>query len=215
MRALKRGFEKIIDFLFPTTCLVCGEGDLLICKNCFNKIPKKIKFDNRILSIYSYRDEVVNELIWKLKYHHSGDIAKMFGKVLAAAIEKTDFQNIVLVPIPLNDGDKRMHNHAELIARSIQENLKLKNIHALMVPLLAKNSKMKQAKTTGKKERYKNMAGSISLVRKNLDEIPPLVTLVLVDDVSTTGATIQEARNVLSNELHIPESDIQAIVVAH
>lgn len=200
--------ERVIDFLFPTICLECGQGEKIICENCFDKIEKKIKFDNQVLSIYSYKDKLVNELLWKLKYQHNGDIAKLFGKVLAQAIAKTDFRNIVLVPIPLSEGDKRMHNHAELLALAIKESIsdiEVKN-------LLSKNTKKKQAHTKSKKERRENIGGTISIKRKELSTLSPDSTIVLIDDVSTTGATLNEARSVLMQEL---KKEVQAIVVAH
>ena len=222
--------ESIIDFLFPTTCLFCKTGNKVVCEKCFLQIPKDIHFKNNILSIYSFRDEKVNKLLWRLKYHHTGDIAKVFGKILADEFSTSPSfslqrrgtgQNAFLIPIPLNQGDKRIHNHAELIAYSVKENLP-GNLE--VIPnLLIKNSKVKQAHTKSKSERLSNIKNSFSI---NALSSPPFEGgvwggynknnfFILVDDVSTTGATINEARKVLAEYLEISEQEIFAITVAH
>jgi ComF family protein len=223
-------FESIVNFFFPTTCLFCSSGEKIICDKCFFSIPKDIQIKKNILSIYNFRDEKVNKLLWRLKYHHTGDIAKIFGKVLAEEFSTSPSlslqrrgteQKIFLVPIPLNQGDKRMHNHAELIANSLATNLV--GDCEVIPDLLIKNSKIKQAHTKSKSERFENIKNcftistspNLSLQRRGIVHNSPENLFVLVDDVSTTGSTINEARKVLAKYLEIPEKEIFAITVAH
>lgn len=220
---------------FPQTCLFCKTGNQICCQKCFVEIPKNVRLQNNILSLYYFSEPKVDKLIWQLKYHHSGDIAKLFGCIMAGKLEKILFpifppttQNIYLIPIPLNQGDKRLHNHAELLAREIQNHLTLPSpwqgegsVQKVQVKilndLLIKNSKQKQSHTKGRAERFENIKGAFSVnlsSYKNFTHNPSNI-YILVDDVTTSGATIAEARKTLSPFLHTPESSIFAITVAY
>lgn len=234
------------DILFPQTCLFCKTGDKICCQKCFWEIPQAVRMKNNILSLYHFSEPKTHKLIWQLKYHHSGDIAKLFGAIVAEKLEKILFpifppttQNIFLIPIPLNQNDKRLHNHAELLTKEIQTSLQVNippsryahgplkrgpstqehfspNIFVLN-NLLIKNSKQKQSHTKGRTERFENIKGAFSInlsSSRNFTHNPDNF-YILVDDVTTSGATIAEARKTLAPFLHIPESEIYALTVAY
>lgn len=220
-------FDKLLNFFFPTVCISCNAEKTIICKSCFNQIPKDIFYQNKTLSIYSYKNKLVDELLWKLKYHHCGDVAIVFGKTIAEEFVKNikkDFSqvdNIILIPIPLTKGDRRLFNHAELIAKELMTNiLKIisdnpKHHNILLYPnLLIKNTKKKQAHTKDKLERFENIKNSFEI---NTSVKIPIGDnfYIIVDDVTTTGATINEARVTLSKFLNVPQNEIQAITIAH
>ena len=228
----------ILEFFFPENCIACGGSGTVICQNCFDKIPHNPSQINGVLYIYDFKNPLINKLIWKLKYHHSGDVAKFFGRALALEIQKFELQNppnplykgalsaieqsstnIFLIPIPLSSGDKRMHNHAELIANAIAQNLENGNV---LPNLLIKNTKIKQAHTKSKTERFENVRNCFSVNPKCLP--PPAHRhlrqggeleqniYIIIDDVTTTGATINEARKIFEEYLN---SKVFAITVAH
>ncbi len=200
---------RFLNFLFPQTCLFCHTKNTSICENCFTSISQFPLYKNNIYSYYSFRDQRVSRLIKDLKYYHNGEVAKKFGKVIAKNIiqllksppgplfEKEG--EIVLIPIPLNKNDLRLHNHAELIANAVSENLE----NSRVLNILGKNSKKQQNKTSSKQERLQNIKGTFSV--KNSRHFVPVqnTTYILIDDVSTSGATINEARIVLKSELFI------------
>jgi len=206
-----RIIESILNFLFPTTCLFCKYGDKIVCESCFAKIPQNVQIRDSILSIYEYRNPQINKMLWKLKYHHTHDIAKLFGKVLTVELSHMsgvwENKNIYLIPIPLNSHDKRIYNHAELIANATKLNV--------TPNLLVKSSNKKQAHTKNKKERFENIKNSFSINRK-IPEVEPKeeCIYILIDDVCTTGATLQEAKETLIKSLNIPTQNIFAVVVA-
>lgn len=233
------------NLFFPQTCLFCKTGNQICCQECFGEIPQNVRLQNNILSIYHFSEPKIDKLIWQLKYHHSGDIAKLFGCIMAGKLEKILFpifppttQNIYLIPIPLNQGDKRLHNHAELLAREIQNHLTLPSpwqgegsVQKVQVEilnnLLIKNSKQKQSHTKGRQERFENIKGAFS-VKHPLDSTGSRINpslqkegeqmqniYIIIDDVTTSGATISEARKALSPFLHTSESSIFAITIAY
>ncbi len=196
--------------------MFCGTGNIQVCENCFLQIPKKINFENNILSLYSFKEEKINQMLWQLKYHHTGDIAKVFGNALASElIPHLSDDKIYLIPIPLSLGDRRLHNHAELIANSISENLNRNNLNTEVIPnLLIKNSKVKQVNTKSKSERIENIKGKFTLNKKYV-QVKNKNIYILVDDVTTSGSTLNEARKVLAESFQISKEEILAITVAH
>ena len=222
---------KLIDQFFPQTCVFCKIGNEICCDKCFLEIPQNIKFRDNILSVYYFSEPKINKLIWQMKYHHTGEIAKLFGPSLAKVLSenlrskfslKTDTK-IFLIPIPLNQNDKRLHNHANLLAESIKSNLSKDNI-IILDNILIKNSAEKQSHTKSRTERFENIKEAFS-VNPHLQgphpNPPPSGEgevqniYIIVDDVTTTGATINEARKVLSQYLQISESEILAITIAN
>lgn len=212
----------IVDFLFPTQCIVCGINGKSICHDCFDKIPRVPKDRINILSIYEYRNEYINKLLWRLKYKHSGDIADIFAPVVAQEIKKWieysegEQREIVFIPAPLNKYDPRIHNHAELLATAISKYFPKSQVIA---DLLIKNSQTKQAHTKNKHERLKNIENTISISKRferfGLENIFNNKLIIIVDDVTTTGSTICNIRYVVANFLGMPEENILATTVAH
>ncbi len=174
-------------------------------------------------------------------------MADFFAKSVAQELEKwlidfqENFQNglqIILIPAPLNKFDKRIHNHAELLARSISKHFPNSQV---ISNLLEKNSPIKQAHTKNKHERMGNIENTIAISQKlprlfySISVLSPLrgdsqslkntcetlkreiqnKLIIIVDDVTTTGSTICNIRNVLANFLEIPEGHILAVTIAH
>ncbi len=228
---------KLIDQFFPQTCIFCKSGTAICCDKCFSAIPQNFRFHYNILSLYYFSEPKINKLIWQMKYHHTGEIARLFGPGLAIVLSenllrkfslKTRLQ-IYLIPIPLNQNDKRLHNHAELLAKEIQNNLipspnfQIKILNNLLI----KNSKQKQSHTKSRTERFENIKNAfsistspnLSLQRRGI--VPEVQSeqikniCIIVDDVTTSNATINAARKILSQHLEIPEQEILAITIAH
>jgi competence protein ComFC len=206
----------LLDFLFPTACLFCNKGTKTVCTDCFDNISIKPFERDGIYSLYEYKDKRVNKLLWRLKYHHTHDIASVFGPALGTILRNIldKEKNIYLIPIPLSPDDKRFANHAKLIADSIKENVGSSLKVSVLDGLLIKQAHTKQAHTKDRKERLANTKNIFSVNEKTKINTEGDV-FVLVDDVFTTGSTLKEARAQLSKHLNIPESEIFSLVVAH
>lgn len=220
-------FKKILLLLFPQHCTFCNTKGKQVCESCFGKIIPEINESENIFSFYSYKDKMVDDLIWNLKYHHEHDVAEIFGTKISALIkEKTPLKlfqeifssdKIIFIPIPKNNFDPRLHNHAEIFAKSLAKNLSPKI--QLVENLLKKNSQKKQAHTNTKEERMVNLHGAISLsfftkekLRVTLED--PETKIFIIDDVTTSGATINEVKKVLKENYKI-KNQILAITIAH
>jgi ComF family protein len=109
--------------------------------------------------------------------------------------------SFVIVPVPLSRKNKRKRgfNQAELIARNLSDkwttsDVGQKNIRCLTNVLYKNRATISQVNMKDREKRLKNLKGTFSVKNKHL--IKNSVVLV-VDDVSTTGATINEARRAL------------------
>jgi ComF family protein len=191
--------------LFPDKCVGCQERGILLCEKCQKNIaPATNPMHGWITSVFAYNDFRVKRLIWLLKYKNTRHVASIFAPFLTASLieflgEEALFhgaRKIVLVPIPLSKKRmaKRGYNQAELLAKGIFENSVLKNI-SLNTKLLQKIVETKpQADIKNRGRRLENL-GDCFAVNENMTANGEVV--ILIDDVTTTGATVTAARKVL------------------
>jgi ComF family protein len=197
---LARVKKFVLDIIFPVQCLGCGEEGEWLCGECQNKINPdhhslRGEFLNRVFTFYSYENEILKKSIHGLKYKFVEDLAVPLGDLLVKELEKVQGQieePDFIVPVPLHK--KRLlgrgFNQSELLALKIRERLGWPIENAVLA-----RSKM----TTPQVDldgagRKKNISGAFSVV--DLSKILNK-KIVLVDDVSTSGATMEECARVL------------------
>ncbi|MDQ3076293.1 MAG: ComF family protein [bacterium] len=197
--------NTILNVLFPVNCLNCKKAGENLCVNCLNASPQAERESEQwIFPIYDYRHPPVKKAIWLLKYKGKTKLAHIFAGVLYGRIleELSDlivfenFRDPVLVPIPLSKEryKERGYNQTELICKEL---IKLDNHtnFALCKNVLVKNKEtVRQAHIKERKDRLKNLVGSFEII--NPEPIQNK-NIILIDDVTTTGATLKEARVVL------------------
>lgn len=138
-----------------------------------------------------------------LKYRNKKGIADVLAKAaydrlleeLSDLAVFENFNNPILIPIPLYKKrlKKRGYNQAELLAREITK--RSDNVFALATNVLHKIRETKsQVEIRDKKERLKNLRGAFAV--KNPETIHGR-NIILIDDVTTTGTTLNEAKKVL------------------
>ena len=198
-------FSRFTEALFPDRCVDCGTRGALLCFACIKKIsPALTPEKDFIASVFSYHDFRVKRLVWLLKYRNKRNVAKVFAPPLAAALleflgEENSFlgaRKILLVPVPLSKKRyaKRGYNQAELIAQEIIKNMP-EGKFLLETKLLKKRNETKpQADIKKKSLRLINLGDCFEIFagRKSNGEV-----VFLIDDVTTTGATLMAARKVL------------------
>jgi ComF family protein len=196
--------EFILDLVFPKFCLGCKREGAFLCEDCFSILEISTshqKFRGKNLAdLYfpvNYENFLVKKLIQNFKYP---PLIKELKKELALIIfshlllldKKPDFSDFVLVPIPLSKKKLRWrgYNQAEEIAKELSNFLKI----PLISDCLFKIKETKDQVELSEKERRKNVRGTFFV--KNKEKIVGR-NILLVDDVFTTGATMEEADRVL------------------
>ncbi|HWQ60082.1 MAG TPA: double zinc ribbon domain-containing protein [Candidatus Fimivivens sp.] len=183
-------------------CPFCGSvivPDGLTCLSCASRHSL-----DGVFAAVAFREAfTVADAIHVLKYEYVPELALPLGRLLAEAAAKTDLPlPDLLLPVPLHPWRLRYRgfNQSTLIARSFSESF----MPELPVPvredlLVRHRFTLPQAKSRGAKERKRNLHGAFSL-QKNSPAINKEFkgkTLWLVDDVATTGATLEECAKVL------------------
>lgn len=212
---IQYALEKL---LFGSRCQSCKRPGNDLCFSCLQKIPlAKATEHADIYGIYDYGNHIVHDAIWSLKYYHKGVVAKaltehaheIIQEIIFETLQSSSPENIILVPIPQykKKQQKRGVNQSEKIAQWIATHID----HSSVAILLHKDREtIPQARIGHRADRIKNVAQTFSLESGVL--IQKNVLYILVDDVTTTGATFLEGMRVLRE--HGAEKVI-AIALAH
>ena len=122
-----------------------------------------------------------------------------------------NFREPLLIPIPLSPKRyrERGYNQAELICRELIKIDRNKNFKLEKNILIKPKETEHQARIKNRRERLENIVGSFSV--KNVESIKNR-NIILIDDITTTGATLAEARKILKKS---GARKIIAFTVAH
>lgn len=207
------GFRKaFLDFLFYETCFSCGKSGTTICRKCLNSLePARLKClkcgqhnpyglycagcssesrPNQVLAIYRY-DNLAKDLIHIFKYEDGQSLASVFGQKLSWAINKYSLNDFVLVPIPLSKKRLRYrgYNQSLLLANEVSRYIDVPYADIME----RRQSVLSQVQIGSKGERRQNVKGIFSIKK----DVALPSKILLIDDVITTGATVEEATKLL------------------
>lgn len=198
----------LLQILFPARCLGCKVSGTPLCTRCTQLSRKSLTpINSYTTSLFDFKDPLIRYAIRSIKYYGRRDLLPPLANALAKQLqENTATQKHILVPIPMPKLRKltRGYNQAELLAVYLGEALTIPVDTNLL--LRAKNSK-RQVQTQTRVERLLNQKNSFTTYGDVSGKI-----ICLVDDVTTTGATLDEARKTL---LASGASEVIAITLAH
>jgi competence protein ComFC len=170
-----------------------------------------------IYSLFSYKEPLIRELVWQIKYKQNKILTERVGLLLAEEIESIieDRKELdtkceyILIPIPLSSTRlrERGYNQSKNIAHAICAHTKLVRIET--GALIRTKQGVSQTKTRSRTERLSAIKNSFSLKDKNYVHNK---YVILLDDVTTTGATLSEARKEI---LKGKPKEVIAFTVAH
>ena len=189
IKIIKIALEALLDIIYPydNKCIICGvEGFLGICSKCKSEI-KRVHQQEEIMA-YGYYGGVLKKLILNLKYHKSFIAGKVLADLLCQIIieKKLSIDCICYVPISKDSLKKRGFNQCSVLAKNISSILDIP-----VIDCLVKVKETKEQKLLGKEERMKNILDAFEI--KNKEKLFRK-NILLIDDVYTTGATINECK---------------------
>ncbi|MEG1509824.1 MAG: ComF family protein [Clostridia bacterium] len=209
-------FEKLFNTLFVDkyNCLICGAeikpNDFCMCDKCKNAMPYNVVYCNKCgcynnneseyclycqnnirhftmaRSPFVYKDGA-KKLVINLKFYNQKFLAKYMAKSMANCYFSNNFNCNLIVPVPLSIQRKKVrgYNQAEELAKHIS---KILNLHLETTNLVKIKNNTPQSSLSAF-ERKENVAGAYKVLDKKPFEGK---TILLVDDVFTTGTTCDE-----------------------
>ncbi len=200
MGAIATVWQHAMELLLPSRCVGCGAGGTYLCDACLGRARRAgpLAFDPADRAF----DEVTAPLVYegtartavhRLKYSGLRAIAPSMARPMAEALSSPQVRADVIVPVPLHPSRLRQRgfNQALLLARPIAEAVGLPVRDDLLQRLVASTPQVDAGSID---ERRANVDGAFGLAPGA--EIAGL-RVVLVDDVLTTGSTLEAAAGVL------------------
>lgn len=201
---------RVAELLFPRACFGCGKPNSYFCGACRGQFrPHSFTTDSgiRVFAAHPYHHSAIQKALLQLKYRGSRDIAdslaEMLANALPANVRATRDAEIVAVPITNARQKGRGYNQAELLGRALAAKLNLPFVNAL-----EKIRETPPQATLNRAARLSNLRGAF-VARA---DYAPRRTVIIVDDISTTGATLTEAARALRKK---SAATIIGAVVAH
>jgi ComF family protein len=217
---------NILDLVFPVKCISCGKSGTDLCRLCLNDAPlAERETAEWIFPLYDYRHPIIKKSLWLLKYNGKKRLAPVFAENIYAKIMEElselaifqNFNNAILIPIPLSPKRyrERGFNQAQLICEEIIRISKTRSaVLSLEKNILIKTKETEhQARIKDRNIRLKNLTGSFAIKNKKENmEFLKGKNIILIDDITTTGATLNEARKILKQA---SARKVIAFTVAH
>ena len=211
-----------LDLIFPKECSGCGREGVWLCQKCFSSVKLRQtqfcleckqetnfgKFCPRCALNYNldgtliachYEQKIVEKMIETFKYSFVKDLYKDLGKLLSLFLndllnkkwQTFNVKKSLIMPVPLSTFRKRWRgfNQAEFLARLIAKNFNLD----LSVNELIRIKHIKPQVKLNKAQRENNIKNCFNWNACDLAGRQ----IILIDDVATTGATLNECAKVL------------------
>jgi ComF family protein len=199
---------------YPRVCAGCSETLLrnedILCTSCLYNLPRtnfhtdsvnevaqifwgRAHIENAASFLYFQKKGIVQSILHKLKYKGEKEVGVYMGKMYGYDLKETLFSEVdVIVPVPLHikKYKERGYNQSEILAKGLAETLNK--------PLDIKSLKRRIANPTQtRKHRYERWLNVNEVFEVKYPENFAGKHILLVDDVITTGATLESCANVI------------------
>ena len=222
--------KDLLSLIYPTVCAACGRSlyrnENCICTHCHYKLPQT-KFHlsainpvaklfwgrvslNAACSYYSFsKGGSVQKLVHQLKYQGRKEIGVTIGKFYGTELrDSISFRSVnTIVPVPLHEekNRKRGFNQSEVFAQGISAGMDLPMDPANLVRVKATTTQTRRSRY----DRWKNVETVFKI--KDHEKLEGRHVL-LVDDVVTTGATLEACAQAI---LKVPGTMVSIATIAY
>lgn len=208
-------FEDLISLVFPEICNACGKSlykhENMLCNVCKVKLPYTnfhLEEDNPIEKVfwgripiekagaylYFHKGNRVQQLMHRFKYKGKKEIGEYIGNLYGNELLKNNYLSDadLIIPVPLHPEKhkKRGYNQSEYFAKGLSNSLQIPFNKDILIRAIASSTQTKKNRF----ERWQNVSTIFKI--ENLENITNK-HVILVDDVITTGATVEACANIL------------------
>ncbi len=224
-------WKDFLDLLFPNYCQMCEEslerGERLICWHChyhlplanYHKLadsPLARRFAGKVAVQYAWaylkftKEGKVQHLLHQLKYHNKPEIGNLMGQWYAKELQEYNLDKAfdLILPVPLHQSRlrKRGYNQSDTFAQGLSQGLQVEWHPSVLRRNVASSTQTKKKRF----DRWKNVEKIFEVA---LPEKVAGKRILLVDDVITTGSTVEACVKILL-EANCKEVSIAAIAAA-
>jgi len=201
--------NSLLHILFPHVCDGCGsdivdEGSSL-CMKCITEMPEtnfhlhannpvekifwgRLPIISATAQYYFVKESLMQRLMHQLKYKGNKELGKQLGRLMGYELQKTNRFNKpdYLIPLPLfaSKEKRRGYNQATVLCEGIAEVMNIEIARDVIVRTQHTETQTKK----GRIERWQNMEGKFEMMKPGKIQNK---NILLVDDVITTGATLE------------------------
>lgn len=206
--------DSFLHLMFPHVCFGCGsdiiDRQMLLCLRCLHDLPEtnfasykgnpvekifwgRLPVEGATAQYYFTKGSMIQRLMHQFKYKGAQELGLMLGRLMGEQIRKCErFPADALLPLPLFPGRERVrgYNQSDILCDGMSESLRIPVLKkAVSRPNFTETQTRK-----GRIERWKNIEGKFIVTD------PEAIRdrhLLVVDDVVTTGATLESCGNEL------------------
>ena len=228
MNRITQYLNDFFSLLFPDLCVVCNSHlvnqENLICTKCLYNLPKTNyhkEIDNPVSQLFWGRTKIelatgffsfskgskYQKMMHKFKYQSNKEIGYVLGKSFGNYLNNSEFKNIdLIIPVPLHKSKlkKRGYNQSEWIARGLSESMQKPLDVKSFIRSVATETQTRKSRF----DRWKNVENIFRVIE---NEALKGKHVLLVDDVVTTGSTLEACANAI---LEVENSKVSIATLA-
>jgi ComF family protein len=200
-------FDTLIDFIFPprsTQQVVRGLSAEAILPLYRPSLHETVRY------LLPYHTQEVSALIQENKFYGNQRAAFVLASALARYLKKQTTGTVLLVPIPLSASRKKTRGYNQ-VGRILEQLPTMQGI-TIRTDILSRHKNTPPQTTQNRSERLKNMRNVFTVTAPKNTPVP--YTIIIVDDVVTTGSTLTSASISLTAQLP-PSTTVLCLAIAH
>ena len=199
--------QDLLGIFFPKLCIGCNrtllKNEEYICSTCNYHLPVtnyhlqkdnplekifwgRVNIENAYSFLYFKKGNITQKLLHELKYKGNKELGNFIGEMYGEKLQQNlgDINCVVSIPLHKSKLKKRGYNQSDFFASGLSSQLKIENLSAFVC-------KKNANETQTKKNRYERWENVEKIFEVNNTAIFKDKHVLLVDDVITTGATIE------------------------
>ncbi len=208
MKKLSLISSPLFHLFYPHNCIGCGsdviDKENFLCLECINDLPHtnyamhasnpvekifwgRIPVTSAMSEFYFSKGSIIQNLIHEFKYKGNRKVGHYLGQLIGKSLLISNrFKIDTIIPLPLFEKKekKRGYNQAAILCDGISGIMSVPQIQKNVIRIVPTETQTKKHRT----ERWKNVEGSFSVTQPMHLENKHIL---LVDDVITTGATLE------------------------